>query len=123
VLAAAGSVLFLIAQIEKRRELWIRNCDDIAAIAAIAAVRPAAGDKLLAAKAHTPAPAVTAEDSDLGFIDKLHARNRGMLADGLPNRANSAFAQAAYHIIASLKAKKKPRKGLFPSRLVVLLDG
>jgi hypothetical protein len=72
MLAAARSVLLLIAQIEQRRELRIRDGHDIAPMAAIAAIRPAAWHKLLAAKAYTPTPAIAGDYADLYFIDEFH---------------------------------------------------
>jgi hypothetical protein len=74
VLAASRLVLFLITQIEQGRELRIGDHDDIAARPAVAAVRSAARHILLPPKTHAPTPAVTGENADLSFIDKLHER-------------------------------------------------
>ena len=49
-----------------------RDKDDVAAFAAIAAIRPAELDELLAAKAHRAAPAVAALQVNLTLIEKLH---------------------------------------------------
>ena len=61
-----------ISVIDQRIEVLGRDKDDVAAFAAIAAVRPAELDKLFAAKAHRAAPAVTALQVDLALIEELH---------------------------------------------------
>jgi hypothetical protein len=55
-------------------EVLGRDQDDVTAFAAIAAVRATELDKLLPAKAHCAAPAVTALQVDLALIEKLHLK-------------------------------------------------
>src|SRR5919106_1341024 len=79
MLAAARFVLLLIAQIEQCRELRIGHRNHIAPMAAIAAIRPAAWHKLLAAKANTPTPAIAGDHADLYFIDEFHGETESVL--------------------------------------------
>src|SRR5262245_19466006 len=75
MLAAASFVLFLIAQIEERRQLRVGDDDNVTAMATVATARPAAWDKLLSAKGHATTPAGACDHSDLYFIDELHGSN------------------------------------------------
>src|ERR1044071_6762033 len=74
VLAAAGAIKPLIAEIEQRREIGIGHRDDVAAGAPVAAVGPAARDVFFAAKAHAAASAVAGFDLDFDFVDEFHKR-------------------------------------------------
>jgi len=62
----------LVAEVRERIEPLARNDVDAAAGAAVAAVRPAERDELLAAEADHAAPAVAGLDLDRGFVDELH---------------------------------------------------
>jgi hypothetical protein len=103
--------LFLIAQIEKRRELWIGHRNDVAAMAAVAAVGPPAGHIFLAPKAYTPAPAIPAKDANLGFIDKLHGNENARSA--VPLRFVFAFFLLPFFHHLLTQGKKKAPKGAF----------
>jgi hypothetical protein len=72
VLPAAGFILLLIPQVEQCGELRIGHRDYVAAVAAIAAVRPAARDKLFTPKADAAAPSIAGFDFDRGFVNELH---------------------------------------------------
>ncbi len=77
VLAHAMSALLrlevlLIAVVEQRVEVGHAFEDDVAASAAIAAVRAAELDKLLAPEADAPVPSVAGAHIDFGLVQKLH---------------------------------------------------
>src|SRR4051794_26878384 len=57
VLATFGAPLFAVSEQGKRIDARFGDHDDAAAIAAIAAIRTAAGDVFFAAKAHAAIPA------------------------------------------------------------------
>ena len=61
-----------ISIIDQSVEVLGRDKDDVAALAAIPAVRPAELDELFAAKAHRAPPAVTALQVNLALIEELH---------------------------------------------------
>ena len=66
-----------------------RDKDDVAALAAHAAIRPAELDELLAAKAHRAAAAIAALEVDLALIEEFHGSHklkRGA-AGPLPSRS------------------------------------
>src|SRR5438445_4355259 len=91
VLAAVGFVLLLVAQVEQCRKLRIRNCDHVPAVAAVSTIRTTARNVFLPPKADAAASPVTRDDADFYFIDELHQKT----------------------IIPLMRAKKKPREGLF----------
>src|SRR5437879_5860348 len=64
--------MLLVAVIDQRVEIVGGEEDDVAALAALAAIGPAEFDEFLAAKAHRPAPAVTALQIDLALVKKFH---------------------------------------------------
>ncbi len=74
VALAMASALGLVFRIETEMNQGIvafaRFHPDVAALAAVAARRPAPGDKLLAPERHAAVAAVPSLDSDFGFIDK-----------------------------------------------------
>jgi hypothetical protein len=72
VLTATGLALFVIAEIQQRRELWICNRDDIATGPAIATVRSAAANELLAMKADATTSSIATNDPYFCFIDEFH---------------------------------------------------
>ena len=70
--AVLRSKMLPISIIDQSVEVLGRDKDDVAALAAIPAVRPAELDELFAAKAHRAAPAITALQVNLALIEKLH---------------------------------------------------
>ena len=72
VLAAVAAVEPLVAQIQQGGQVRVRHHPDVAAVAAVAAVRTAPGYELLAAKAHAAAAAVAGLHRDLNLVDELH---------------------------------------------------
>jgi hypothetical protein len=72
VAPAAGAERFLEAVIEERVEIGLGDEVHRPAIAAIAAVRSAARDELLAPEADTPAAAMAGGNVDVYFVDKRH---------------------------------------------------
>ncbi len=64
--------MLLVAVIDQRVEVVGGDQDDVAALAAIAAIGPAEFDEFLAAKAHRATPAVTALQIDLALVEKFH---------------------------------------------------
>ena len=70
VLAALRLVLGVVAEVDQRVVALRRLHDDVAAAAAVAAGRAAAGHELLAPKGHAAVAAVAGFHSDFGFIDK-----------------------------------------------------
>ncbi len=63
-----------IAVVDQCVQVFGRDKDDVPPFAAVAAVGAAELDKLLAAKAHRAAPAVTALQVNLALIKELHLR-------------------------------------------------
>src|SRR5690606_8103188 len=57
-----------------------------AAIAAVAAVRPAQRDELLPAESHAAVAAVAGGDGDFGFVNELHGVKAGNRESGIGNR-------------------------------------
>ena len=72
VMAAPHLEMLLVAVVDQRVEVGHRLDHDVAALAAVAAVRPAELDELLAMKADAPGTAVAAFHEDLGFIEEFH---------------------------------------------------
>ncbi|MNL49104.1 hypothetical protein D3C87_1720110 [compost metagenome] len=72
VLAAFGAERFLKAVVNQGIEVFVRQQIDIAAIAAIAAIRPTVRDILFAAETDTTITTVTCNDQNRCFIYKLH---------------------------------------------------
>ena len=70
--AFLGTKMLLITVVDQRVQIVRRLEGDVAALAAIAAIRPAELDELLAAKAHGTAAAVTALQVDLGLVEEFH---------------------------------------------------
>ena len=62
----------MVAEVRQRVQPLPRDQVDVAAVAAVAAVRPAERDELLAAKADHAAAAVAGLHLDRGFVDELH---------------------------------------------------
>ena len=73
--AVLGGVMLLVAVVDQRVEPFDRLRDDVAALAAIAAVRPAVLDEFLAAERHAAVAAVARADIDLGFVEEFHGHS------------------------------------------------
>ena len=71
-LAVARLVAARIAVVDQRVEIAVRLGPDAAALAAIAAVRPAEGNEFFAAKARAAGATVTGGDIDGGFVNEFH---------------------------------------------------
>ena len=65
----------LITEVGERVDARRADEIDVRALAAVAAVRPAKGHELLAAKAHGATPAVAGLDCDDCFVDESHELN------------------------------------------------
>src|SRR5882724_6162675 len=76
MVAALGLEMLLVAVVDQRVEVGHRLDDDVAAAPAIAAVRPAELDELLAPEADAAGPAVAALQIDLGLVEEFHDRLR-----------------------------------------------
>jgi hypothetical protein len=72
VAAVLGLEVLLVAIVDQRVEALDRDRNDIAAAAAIAAVRATELDELLAPETDAAGAAVAALDVDLGLIEELH---------------------------------------------------
>lgn len=68
----SGLDQFLMAQIEQRGQLRVGFSNDVAPGTAVAAIRRAATNELLPAKAHTTLPAITGENMNPGFVNEFH---------------------------------------------------
>jgi hypothetical protein len=77
VLAALRRQERLILEVEQRGHAEVDLEDDVAAITAIAAVRPALFLVLLVQEAEAAGAAVAAGDFDLGLVDESHDSNPG----------------------------------------------
>ena len=73
VLAAAGLEMLLIAEIDQRIEAGDRLGNDITAVPAVAAIRAAEFDELLAPERNAAVPARAGLNIDLGLVEKFHA--------------------------------------------------
>ena len=62
-----------MGEIKQCVPLRVNTQDDVSAIAAIAAVRPSPGPKLLTQKADTATPAITGFDSHGHFVNEVHS--------------------------------------------------
>ncbi len=102
--AGGGLEVLLVAVIDKGVEVLYRLDPDVAALAAVAAVRPAELDKFLAAEMDAAIAAVAGAHIDLGLVEKLHrsaskrARASTVLVCGklpLRGRENSVVSPSA----------------------------
>src|SRR6185437_11770266 len=64
--------VLLVAIVYERVEIGLGDGVHVAAAPAVAAVRPAELDELLAPEADAPGAAVTGFDEDLGLVEELH---------------------------------------------------
>jgi hypothetical protein len=76
--------MLLVAIIDQRVEVVLRDEDDVAALAAIAAVGPAELDELLAPEAHRAGAAIAALYIDLALVEEFHG---GLLQQKRERRA------------------------------------
>ena len=90
--AALGLEMLLVAVVDQRVEAFDRLGDDIAAVAAVAAARPAELDVLLAPERHAAVPAVAGADIDLGFVEEFHGCNMGSLPRFRQTRTHAGIA-------------------------------
>ena len=84
VMAAPHLEMLLVAVVDQRVEVGNRLRDHVAALAAVAAIRPAELDELLAMEADRAGTAVTALHEDLGFIEEFHLSQSTFVCDPLP---------------------------------------
>ena len=71
-LAARGAEMLGVAEVDQRIEAGHRFEDDVAALAAVAAVGAAEFDELLAPEADRARAARAGADEDLGLVEKVH---------------------------------------------------
>ena len=76
VLAALGAQRLRVGEVEERREAGVDAQHDVAAVAAVAAARPAARHVLLAPEAGAAVAAVAGLDADAHLVDELHEAPR-----------------------------------------------
>src|SRR5260370_32705546 len=85
----------MVPEREERRDVAIGAQDDVAALAAVAAVRSAAGNVRLAAERHGPGAAVPTPHVDLRLVDKLtheaRIRSDAFLNLALRNSGNASM--------------------------------
>ena len=74
--ALRGHILALIAEVHQGGQVIVHHKDDIAAAAAVAAVRTALRNELLAAEASGTIAAFAALNFDIGFVDEFHVEPR-----------------------------------------------
>src|SRR5690606_1331273 len=108
VLAALGAEQLLVAEVDQGVEVLVGDQPDATAIAAVAAIRPAQRNELLAAEAHPAVAAVAGGDGDLSFVDQLHGcliRDRGIRIDA------AVYRHAAMAGRWSLALQLEPARG------------
>ena len=64
-----------VAEVDQGVEAVDRLEDDVAALAAVAAVGPAIFDDILAPEADRAGPAGAGADEDLGLVEEVHGRD------------------------------------------------
>ena len=74
VAAALGLEVLLVAVVDQRVEAVDRLDNDVAALAAVAAVGPAELDELLAPERDAAVAARAGRDVDLGLVEEFHGR-------------------------------------------------
>ncbi len=67
--------MLLVAEVDERVEVFDRLDPYVAALAAVAAVRSAELDELLAAEVHAAIAAVAGAHIDLGLVEELHLKS------------------------------------------------
>ena len=112
--AALGLEMLLVAVVDQGVEAFDRLRDHVAALAAVAAVRAAELDVLLAPERHAAVPAVAGADIDLGFVEEFHGNRNFVGICRLPTGVaaatpqNRRFAGSVYRK-TSLKGKLSSR--------------
>ena len=84
VASALGFVFGIKAEMHERVVAFARFHPDVAALAAVAAGRTAAGDELFAAEGHAAVAAVAGFDSNYGFVDEHRCELRDTWRSNLP---------------------------------------
>ena len=117
VAAVLGPVVRVVGEVEQGVDGGVANEDDIAALAAIAAIGSALGDVLLAAHADGPVASLAGADEDCGAIEKQHggvtSRERrvtnevqqnkhGAPCDAPCNKLDQSGIEAGAHAMAAL---------------------
>jgi len=87
--AVAAAELRLGDQVQEGAQIRVRRDDHVPAVAAVAAVRPAAGDVFLPPEAHASVPSVAPPDADCGLVDEPHGTPVPLNAGWLSARSNS----------------------------------
>ena len=80
-----------IAVVDQRVDVAVGDCPDAAAAPAVASVRPALRDELLATKRSAAVAAVAGSDLNGGFVDELHDPD---LEKKKPRRERQGFSHA-----------------------------
>ena len=105
-LAARRAEMLGVAKVDQRVEAGDRLEDDVAALAAIAAVGAAIFDELLAPEADGAGAARAGADEDLGLIEEMHeALDSEAAANGYPWQAPLASIPLS-HPLSGLKLRK-----------------
>src|SRR5436190_4461335 len=99
--------MLLIAVIDQRVQVVGRDKDDIAALAAHTAIRPAELNELLAAKAHRAAAAITALEVDLALIEEFHGIEQTKKGSGWA--APLAFRRLGKRLFGGLRRSRLDR--------------
>jgi hypothetical protein len=76
-LAARCLEMLGVAEVDQGIEALDRLEDDVAALAAVAAIRPAIFDIFLPPEAHRSRPARAGADEDLGLVEEMHGGDLG----------------------------------------------
>lgn len=93
VMAGPGLEVLLVAEVDQGVQALDRLDPDVAAPAAVAAVRSAIFDELLAPERHRPRPAIAGADIDLALVEKFH-RGWGSVWTWLDQRHDSRHGPA-----------------------------
>ena len=109
-LAVPGEEMLLVAIVDQRVQPVDRLGDHVAALAAVAAVRAAELDELLAAEADAAVPAGAGADLDAGMVEELH---RVMPRAGAGS-GTSAPSRPAPARGSRLRPRRRSRRGSAP---------
>ena len=71
-MAVLGEKVLLVAIVDQRIEPIDRLCDHVAALAAVAAIRPAILDEFFTPERYAAVAAVAGADIDLGLVEEFH---------------------------------------------------
>ena len=92
-----------VAEVDQRIEAGNRLEDDVAALAALAAVGAAIFDELLAPEADRARPAGAGADEDLGLVEKMHGR-------AISDKCGDCVAQSVGGSVWAPRARTRLRK-------------